>query len=110
MRSLDDFPMLVHGMGLAAATARRKREMHLSTGAADPVYFLLHVPRTAGQTIELHLEEHAAPGTVWMPRHLPRRPMLIKPRRHDLSRLGNPRSVRAVVGHDIGCSLERYFE
>jgi tetratricopeptide (TPR) repeat protein len=84
--------------------------MHLSTGAADPVYFLLHVPRTAGQTIELHLEEHAAPGTVWMPRHLPGRPMLIKPRRHDLSRLGNPRSVRAVVGHDIGCSLERYFE
>jgi tetratricopeptide (TPR) repeat protein len=77
--------------------------------AADPVYFLLHIPRTAGQTIEFHLEEHAAPGTVWMPRHLPGGPMLAKPR-HDLSQLGDPRSVRAVVGHDIGRSLERYFE
>ena len=77
--------------------------------AADPVYFLLHIPRTAGQTIEFHLEEHAAPGTVWMPRHLPGGPMLAKPR-HDLSQIGDPRSVRAVVGHDVGRSLERYFE
>ena len=27
-----------------------------------PVYFLLHVPKTAGQTIQGHLAEHCAPG------------------------------------------------
>ena len=43
-----------------------------------------------------------------MPRHLSPRTRLAKPR-HDLSQLGDPRSVRAVIGHDIGCSLERYF-
>jgi hypothetical protein len=30
-----------------------------------PVYFLLHVPKTAGQTIQGHLAEHCAPGAFW---------------------------------------------
>jgi hypothetical protein len=36
--------------------------------AADrgaPVYFLLHIPKTAGQTIQVHLAAHCAPGVFW---------------------------------------------
>jgi hypothetical protein len=33
-----------------------------------PVYFLLHVPKTAGQTIQGHLAEHCAPGVFWQSR------------------------------------------
>src|SRR5579884_2943614 len=78
-------------------------------GMPPPVYFLLHIPRTAGQTIEYHLLEHAAPGTVWLPdaASWPRR--WLGGRRYSLAGLGNPDRVRALSGHHLGRSLERRF-
>jgi hypothetical protein len=35
---------------------------------AAPVYFVLHIPKTAGQTIQTHFAEHCAPGVYWQPR------------------------------------------
>ena len=69
-----------------------------------PVYFLLHIPKTAGQTIQGHLAEHCAPGDFWQSRRK------LRPGHHagpgDL-----PDFVRARVisGHHIGQSLEESF-
>ena len=35
------------------------------SGDANPVYFLLHIPKTAGQTIQQHFARHCAPGVFW---------------------------------------------
>ncbi|HZU91181.1 MAG TPA: tetratricopeptide repeat protein [Stellaceae bacterium] len=75
----------------------------MSPSADPPVYFLLHIPKTAGQTIALHLAEHGAPGTLWQPR---RRPWPLRGFANvpdDLPR------VRAVAGHDVARSLEARF-
>ncbi|HJU15652.1 MAG TPA: hypothetical protein VJ770_04210, partial [Stellaceae bacterium] len=66
----------------------------------SPVYFILHVPKTAGQTIQLHIAEHCAPGLLWQPR---RRLFRRAAAPTDLSR------VRAVSSHDVGRSLEACF-
>jgi tetratricopeptide (TPR) repeat protein len=72
------------------------------------VYFLLHIPRTAGQTIQYHLAEHCAPGTVWVPQRSSF-PVSLTGQRHRLDRLGDAAQVRVVAGHDVGCSLESRF-
>ena len=72
------------------------------------VYFLLHIPRTAGQTIQYHLAEHCAPGTVWVPQRSPF-PVSLTGHRHRLGGLGDPAQVRVIAGHDVGCSLEGRF-
>jgi hypothetical protein len=70
----------------------------------SPVYFLLHVPKTAGQTIQVHLAEHCAPGLFWQSR-----------RRVRLGRGGSPDDLpdfaraRVVCGHHIRRSLEQFF-
>jgi tetratricopeptide (TPR) repeat protein len=75
----------------------------MKASPSAPVYFLLHIPKTAGQTIQLHLAEHCAPGVFWQPRRRlwPRRPAGDMPA--DSSR------VRAVSGHDVARSLEARF-
>jgi tetratricopeptide (TPR) repeat protein len=73
------------------------------TSADPPVYFLLHIPKTAGQTIALHLAEHGAPGILWQPRRQPWPLRGFANAPDDLSR------VRAVAGHDVAHSLEAYF-
>src|ERR1041385_8754373 len=88
----------------------------MATGMAIPtaggnlpaVYFLLHIPRTAGQTIEYHLLEHCAPGTVWLPDAASpvRR---LAGRRYSLAGLGDADRVRALSGHHLGRSLECRF-
>ncbi len=67
-----------------------------------PVYFILHVPKTAGTTIVEHLADHCARGVLWRP---PPARLLggggVLP---DLER------VRAVaLGHYRGRSLEAHF-
>lgn len=72
------------------------------------VYFLLHLPKTAGQTIQYHLAEHGRAESVWLPR-LASWPLRLLGRRHHPSDIRDLRQVRAVTGHEIGCSLERHF-
>lgn len=67
-----------------------------------PVYFLLHIPKTAGQTIRRHLGEYCSPGAFWEPGSTTgRRAGSRVP--HEM------RFVRAVSGRDLGCSLENLF-
>jgi hypothetical protein len=73
---------------------------NLTRDSNGPVYFVLHVPKTAGQTIQFHLAEHCAPGVVWQVTHK-------ADRRSRSTR--DPRRVRVVTGHNIGRSLERHF-
>jgi hypothetical protein len=72
------------------------------------VYFLLHIPRTAGQTIQYHLAEHCAPGTVWIPRRAPF-PVWLTSQRYRSGGPDDAARVRAVAGHDVGRSLEGHF-
>jgi len=72
------------------------------------VYFLLHIPRTAGQTIQYHLAEHCPPGTVWVSQRSPF-PVSLIGREYRSDGLADPAQVRAVAGHEIGCSLESLF-
>jgi hypothetical protein len=72
----------------------------MNARAGSPVYFLLHVPKTAGQTIQLHLEEHCAPGVFWIARRRPGLGVAPPPQ---------PDHLKALAGHDLGRSLERHF-
>jgi TPR repeat len=71
---------------------------------ADPVYFLLHIPKTAGQTIQQHLAEHCAPGIFWQ-----------SSRRVNFSRgdcsndLPDPSRARIIAGHHISRSFQNLF-
>jgi len=79
---------------------------------ADPgssVYFILHVPKTAGETIEFHLEDHCGPGFVWRPAAPSRWAETVLGRRYELGKLPDLSRVRVVVGQHIGRSLERFF-
>ncbi len=70
----------------------------------DPVYFLLHIPKTAGQTIQFHLADHCAPGVYWRSRAMVRRGRRAKP-----DGLPDPDRARVISGHHIGRSLEALF-
>lgn len=73
-----------------------------------PVYFILHIPKTAGQTIQHHLADHCATGVFWGPHQAPRLQALSGRRYHPGSLPEAPR-VRAVFGHNLGRSLEKFF-
>jgi tetratricopeptide (TPR) repeat protein len=70
----------------------------------DPVYFLLHVPKTAGQTIQKHLAEHCAPGVFWQSRRKLRAGHHAGP--DDLPDFNR---ARVISGHHITRSLEASF-
>jgi hypothetical protein len=73
-----------------------------------PLYFLLHVPKTAGETIELHLIEHSEPGTVWIPRRAS--PLeALSGARYGRYPLPDAARVHAVSGHYVFQSQERHF-
>jgi tetratricopeptide (TPR) repeat protein len=74
-----------------------------SQAGKAPVYFILHIPKTAGQTIQLHLAEHCPPGAFWQPRHR------YRPARRFGGMPADPSRVRAVSGHDVARSLEAHF-
>ncbi len=69
-----------------------------------PVYFLLHVPKTAGQTIQMHLAEHCAPGVFWQSSRKPR-----TGRRAGRDELPDFARARVISGHHISRSLEEWF-
>jgi len=80
----------------------------LAIEANRAVYFILHIPKTAGQTIQYHLAEHCPPGAFWSPRRVPYPLSLFGGRRRRGDR-GDASRVRAVAGHDLGSSLDRQF-
>jgi tetratricopeptide (TPR) repeat protein len=69
-----------------------------------PVYFLLHIPKTAGQTIQVHLAEHCAPGVFWQSQRKLRPGRPTGP--GDLPDFDR---ARVISGHHIGRSLEKFF-
>ncbi len=73
---------------------------------AGPVYFLLHVLKTAGMTVERHILDSLPTPAVWRP---------LSPRRwrreHGARPQGpaNPEQVRVAIGHHLSASLEARF-
>ena len=73
-----------------------------------PAYFLLHMPRTGGNTIAAHLQAHLGNG-FWSPGRPSALAMLGGGRRHRLDGAPDFARVRAVSGHYLGRSLEHRF-
>jgi tetratricopeptide (TPR) repeat protein len=69
----------------------------------DPVYFLLHIPKTAGQTIQQHLAEHCAPGVFWQSQGK------LRPGRRAPEHLPDVRRARVIAGHHLSRSHEALF-
>lgn len=76
--------------------------------SGSAAYFLLHVPRTGGNTIAAHLQAHLGQG-FWSPGRPSALAMLGGGRRHRLDDAPDFAPVRAVSGHYLGRSLERRF-
>ena len=72
---------------------------------AEPVYFLLHIPKTAGQTIQQHFAQHCAPGVFWQSSR-----KLRPGRRERPDALPDRDRARVVAGHHISCSLVDLFK
>ena len=75
---------------------------------APPVYFLLHVPKTAGKSIQHHLIARCAPGVFWRPEGASDFSIAIG-RPYRLAGMPPPEKLGSVAGHFLGRSLERYF-
>lgn len=75
----------------------------MTAAAKPPVYFLLHIPKTAGQTIQQHLAANCAPGVFWQSQRR------LRPSRVGLGDLPDPGRARIVAGHQLGKSLEALF-
>jgi len=84
------------------------RRLEMQAEPSSPVYFILHIPKTAGQTIQHHMADHCAPGVFWGPHQAPRLQVL-SGRRYDPDSLPEAPRVRAIFGHNLGRSLEKYF-
>ena len=81
---------------------------HADAVVSEPVYFLLHVPKCAGQTVDSHIMAHAPPGSYYLPRK--RRGMARRIlRAYDAWDMPDPSRLRIVNGHWIGRSLESRF-
>lgn len=70
-----------------------------------PVYFLLHVPKAAGQTIEAHLQRHAADRFLEVRSAAWPVAFFGRPYRKD----GLSDRLMALSGHYLGRSLEQLF-
>ncbi len=62
----------------------------------DCVYFLLHIPKTAGQTLQQHFARHCAPGAFWQTTC---RVKLTPGRR--AAALPDPGRARVIAGHQL---------
>ncbi|HEX2150943.1 MAG TPA: tetratricopeptide repeat protein, partial [Stellaceae bacterium] len=71
------------------------------------MYFLLHMPRTGGNTIAAHLKAHLGDRMCSAARPTPLE--MLGSRRVRLDRVPDFRRVQAVTGHYLGRSLERHF-
>ncbi len=94
---------------------RRRAAAGPTTDDASPagepnaaIYFLLHVPKTAGTTVEAHLDSHCVPGALWRPA---RASILgaLTGRRYRVKTVPDVTRVRALGGHFLGRSLESHF-
>lgn len=65
-----------------------------------PLHILLHVPKCAGRTIEVHLARHMEPEAFYMPR---------RPGRGGLSEMPPAAGIRALSGHHLARSIETRF-
>jgi hypothetical protein len=65
-----------------------------------PLHILLHVPKCAGRTIEVHLAEHTPADAFFMPRH---------PGRGGISKMPAPKGIRVLSGHHLARSIESRF-
>jgi hypothetical protein len=65
-----------------------------------PLHILLHVPKCAGRTIEVHLARHLPANAFYMPR---------RPGRGGLSEMPPPARIRALSGHHLAKSIEAHF-
>lgn len=73
-----------------------------------PVHFFVHVPKCAGRSVELHLEQHLGPRFMYLrrkrglKRHLSKHIYRI-PQRFD------PSDIDAMSGHALGQSMAEHF-
>ena len=65
-----------------------------------PLHILLHVPKCAGRTIEVHLARHMASEAFFMPR---------RPGRGGVSEMPPAAGIHALSGHHLARSIETHF-
>lgn len=81
----------------------------LARGEDAPVYYLFHVPKCAGRTIDRHLSLYAQEGRYFRAKKRKGLSRLFSPR-HTLAGMPDPRQLNAVSGHYLGASVEQYCE
>lgn len=82
---------------------------HEEAGLGEPIYFLLHVPKCAGQTVNGHVRAYAPPGGYFRPPKRRGMARWIGPA-YDVRDMPEPEKLRVVTGHWIARSLERRFD
>jgi hypothetical protein len=87
----------------------RLRLPDASASVKRPIYFLFHVPKCAGRTIDRHLAIYSPRNSYFCPKKRRGIARFFAPR-HNLSGMPEPAELRAIGGHMLGCSLERSFE
>ncbi|MFD0985571.1 sulfotransferase family 2 domain-containing protein [Methyloligella solikamskensis] len=78
-------------------------------GEDAPVYYLFHVPKCAGRTIDRHLSLYAQEGRYFRAKKRRGIGRLFSPR-HTLAGMPDPRQLNAVGSHYLGASMERICE
>ncbi len=97
-------------MAVLDTTRRTLRSAEASAARAEtasPVYFMLHMPRTGGNTIAAHLKAHLGDQVCAALRPAPLE--MLGECRFRLDEGSDFRQVHAVTGHYLGRSLERRF-
>lgn len=80
----------------------------LKAGGEDsPVYYLFHVPKCAGRTIDRHLSLYAQEGRYFRAKKRKGFGRLFSPR-HALSGMPDPSQLNAISGHYLGASVEDF--
>ncbi|MEG6508286.1 sulfotransferase family 2 domain-containing protein [Methyloligella sp. 2.7D] len=73
--------------------------------SSEPLYFLYHVPKCAGRTIDRHLGTFAPEGSYYRSRKR-KGPTRFFRTRYSLAGMPHPAGLKAISGHYIGTSLE----
>ncbi|GMG83018.1 hypothetical protein LNKW23_22310 [Paralimibaculum aggregatum] len=82
----------------------------MSGAAGQPLEIVLHIPKCAGSTIEVHLLKHLGPEAFWSPRRRGRAvPIELFGRKYNGRMPAPPEAIRAISGHYIGRSVEARF-
>ncbi|ODA67811.1 Sulfotransferase family protein [Methyloligella halotolerans] len=81
----------------------------LAGGEDAPVYYLFHVPKCAGRTIDRHLSLYAQEGRYFRAKKRKGVSRLFSPR-HTLAGMPDPRQLNAISSHYLGASVEALCE